>query len=133
DALLGQARIAPAGEQVFQIPLALPVADEDQGSGHSRYPCSVVESEYVDHGIKPGGMLSGPEYVTGRAIDKDRAILGAVAQLDAIAGPGQDHRMIAHHRAAAQSGNTVSAGLAWPGMAIADPHRMGLEGNRAPL
>ena len=35
DALLGEVRVAPAGEQILEVPLALPVAHEDQRSGHT--------------------------------------------------------------------------------------------------
>ena len=34
DALFGQVRILPAGEQVLEVPVALSVADEDESSGH---------------------------------------------------------------------------------------------------
>ena len=34
DALLGQVDVAPAGEEVLQVPFALAVADEDESAGH---------------------------------------------------------------------------------------------------
>jgi hypothetical protein len=34
DALFGQVRIAPAGEEILEVPLAFAMAHEDQGTGH---------------------------------------------------------------------------------------------------
>jgi hypothetical protein len=42
DAELGQVRVLPAGEEVFQVPFALAVADKDERSGHGDFPFSGV-------------------------------------------------------------------------------------------
>ena len=55
---------------------------------------------------------------------EDRAVFGGMAQRDALAGAGKDHRMLAHHRAAAQGGKTDIAVLARAGMAVAAFHPM---------
>ena len=53
-ALLGQIDVAPAGEQVFQIPFALAVTDEHEKTvGHFKFPYLFV----VMPGLVPGILV----------------------------------------------------------------------------
>jgi len=45
-----------------------------------------------------------------------------VRKRDALAGAGQDHAVVADHRAAAQRGKADRSRLAHAGMAVAHPH-----------
>src|SRR5690606_5552201 len=63
-ALLGQARIAPAGKKVFKVPFALSMADQHESTGHIQCSIvsvkSVVEPEYIEHRIKTGLFAMRP-------------------------------------------------------------------------
>ena len=114
-ALLGQVDVAPAGEEVLQVPFALAVADEDEGSGHDCFLSieQVIarsgEAEHVAHRIEAGLAAVRPERRPHRAAREDRAVLGMVRQRDALARAGQDDRMVADDRAAAQRGKADRA------------------------
>ena len=59
-----------------------------------------------------------------RAASEDHAILGAMGEFDPLGRPGKDHRMLAHHSAAAQRGEADIARLARAGDAVAAAFRM---------
>src|SRR5690606_3735145 len=134
--LLRKADIAPAGEQVFQVPFALAVADEDECAGHQAVSSLVfgssVEPENIEHGIQSWLLFACPERCLDGATREDRPVLGLMRERDALAGAGKDHRMVTHHRAAAQRGEADRAFLAWAGMPVAHAHGMPAEVDAAP-
>ena len=60
----------------------------------------------------------GPQRRSYGATGEDRPILGMVADGDALAGSGEGHAVVAHHRAATQGGEADIAGPARAGMAV---------------
>ena len=128
SALLGEVGIAPAGEQVAPVPLALAVPHEHErvaGVGRSATHGTdfhVSEPQHVGHRIKARRLAAGP---TAAAFTAPRAnmdrIAGDVRKLDALARAGKNHRVLADDAAAAQRRKADVAALARAGDAVARP------------
>src|SRR6185437_6998087 len=78
----------------------------------------------VRHRIKAGLPAVAPFRRRHRAGREHRTVLGDVAEHDALMRPGQDHLVLADHRAAAQACETDDAILARAGLAVAPAHRI---------
>ena len=92
-----------------------------------------MEAEDVGHGVEAGLLVEGPEGGTERAVDEDVAALGAMGELDPLALAGEDHRMVADHRAAAQRCEADGAAGPRAGDAVAAAHGSLVEGDAPPL
>ena len=92
DALRRQVDVAPAGEEIVQVPFALSVADEDEQAVHetvsfkgdqkwiARRCRSFAEPEHVGHRVQAGLLAAGPERRLDRAAGEDGAVGGLVGR-----------------------------------------------------
>src|SRR5205814_958915 len=83
----------------------------------------IIEAENVGHGIEAGLMTARPERRPERAARKNNAVLRPVHELQPLGGAGEDHAVVADHAAAAQRGETDTAGTAVAGIAGPPQHR----------
>src|SRR6516165_11974062 len=83
----------------------------------------ILEPQNVGHRIKARFLATRPQRRVQRPARKDHAILGAMRELDALGGTGEDHRMVTDHRAATQRRKADIAGRTWPGHAVAATRR----------
>ncbi len=135
DPFLGEIRVFPAGEEILQIPFALAVPHEDEKTLHgsscnsdmkeqsaarpspacgrrrapTHKPALTQRPQDIGHGIKARLAAARPKCRMQRAAGENSAILGAMNELQPFARTGEDHHMIADHRAAAQRGKTDAA------------------------
>src|ERR1043165_89463 len=79
----------------------------------------VLQSQHVDHRIKPGRAALAPPGRLERAACKDHAVGRLVRELDALIEPGEDHVVLARDGSAAQDGEADVARLARAGVAVA--------------
>src|SRR5947209_7957680 len=79
----------------------------------------ILQAEHVGHGVQTRRLAAGPQRGLDRAAGIDAAVLGTVYELDALAGRGKDHAVIADHAAAAQRGKTDIALASRAGDAVA--------------
>ena len=123
-AVLGQVRILPAGEEVLQVPVALAVADEHEKAVHAAFPpdglampppgCASAAALRDGRWVSRSGRARRPwnrgracgrgaqSAALHRALREEARSSARCAQLDALAGAGEDDAVVADHRAAAQ-------------------------------
>src|SRR5690606_820567 len=133
---LRQANVAPAGEEVLQVPFALTVADEDQGSGHDvslRLDKSSGDAEYIQHGVKARLSVARPERRLDGAAGENGPVLRLMREGDAFAAAGEDNRMIAYHRPASQRGKADGSFLARARVTIPHADAASIQVHAAPL
>ena len=95
-ALLGQVDVDPAGEEVLGVPVALAVAEQDQGVGHGRLrsvvradQCSVAgtSGSHCSASGGPSRPSKSPQFVTTGIVHLDLAAVAELHQhLDEVAG-----------------------------------------------
>src|SRR5262249_35849941 len=111
-----RARRGPAartGSSPEARPPARDRAPPAAGRDRRRRPSSRSEPPHVGHAAAgPGAGLRQAQRCARRPLGEDRAALGAVAELDALAVGGEDHLMVARDRATAQRGVVDAAFLA---------------------
>ena len=77
-ALVGQVDVDPAGEEVLGVPLALAVAEQDQGVGHSTAPAvaqvRALDRAGVGPGLAVGGLGGGRRAVGRRQLQRGREL-----------------------------------------------------------
>ena len=78
-----------------------------------------LNPEHVRHSVQTGLLALAPTRRGKRASHEDRAVLGDVAEHDALMGSGEYHFVLAHHRAAAQRRKSDGAVFARAGVAVA--------------
>ena len=81
------------------------------------------EAENVRHRIVPRRTALAPQRRGHRAVRVDGAVLPHMADANAFTVQGEDHVVIAHHRAAAKGGKTDGAGLTRTGVSLAGVKR----------
>jgi AraC family transcriptional regulator of adaptative response/methylated-DNA-[protein]-cysteine methyltransferase len=83
--------------------------------------------ENIRDGVKAGLLALAPFRRRHRAAREDAAVLGDMGQYDAFARSGQDHVMLADHRAAAQRSKSDHAVETCASLAMACPLRLFVE------
>src|ERR1700674_5350738 len=91
-----------------------------------------AEAEHVGHGIEPGLPAPRPARGGQRPAGEDHTAFGAVGDLEALVRAGEDQRVVAHYRAAAQGRKTNVARSPGAGVAVAALHRALAEIDLAP-
>src|SRR5262245_28922555 len=87
------------------------------------------QAKHVHHRIKSGGAAASPQRRLDRAASENPAIGGDMGKLDALAGAGEDHPMLADHVAAAERGKPDIAFAPRPDIAVAGPHAALVKGD----
>ena len=77
------------------------------------------QPQHLLHPVKAGRLVLEPERGAHRSLGVDRTVRSAVHQFKALAGPGEDHMMVADRIAAAQRGEADGPRSARSGDAVA--------------
>src|SRR5262245_53213394 len=87
------------------------------------------QAKHVGHRIKSRGAAASPQRRLDRAASENPAIGGDMGKLDALAGAGEDHPVLADHVAAAERGKADIAFAPRPDIAVASPHAALVKGD----
>src|SRR6185436_10470888 len=89
-----------------------------------------LEADDVPHGREPRGLAARPKRRPDRALGKNPTVGGDMDELDALAGAGEDHLVLADHIAAAQGGKSDIARATGADVALTHAHAVILERDR---
>src|SRR6185436_4381819 len=113
------------------VPTFRPPPSIPPRKGGGKKKSEPVEAKNIGHGVIARLLVEAPEGRLDCAAGEDAPVLGAMRQLQALAGACENHRMLADHGAAAKRRKADVAGIARAGMPVAAAHGAVLKRNLA--
>src|SRR5215472_10590158 len=101
------------------------------GFRKSREVSRARQTQNVGDAVEAGLLALAPARRGNRAMREDRTIFRDVRQHQALARSGEDHIVVADHRAASQRSKADRALGSWSRLAVAAAHGMAFEGDAA--
>jgi hypothetical protein len=92
-------------------------------------PAQGSKTDDVLHGVKSRALAARPQRRSNRALSENSAVGGDMGKLDALAGAGENHLVLADHVAAAQGGKADVAFAARADVAVTGAGSVVFQGN----